>query len=590
MTSSLIVPLRTRGRMLGALTLVWGQSQRLYDHEDLAFAEELGRRVAVAVDNARLHRAEQEARAFAEAANERLHHLERIAEIGLESRSLDELLERLLVYIRDLLEGDRATMLLLDQDRNELRVRAAVGLAPEVIEQVHVPFGKGIAGTIASTGRPRVIGDLTKANPISAYLRHSGGSLVGVPLRVDDRVLGVLHVTTDRKHAFSELDLGFLELVGERAALALERTAAYEHEHATALTLQRSVLPRRLPDLERVDLAARYLPGSHGLVVGGDWYDAFELRGGRIGVVVGDVVGKGVEAAAAMAQIRNALRVYALDGLKPSTIVTRLRELPVETFATVVIASVDPGRSICRYANAGHPPPLLLRVDGSATYLEGGRSTPLGADFDVRSAESSVDLAEGDTLLLYTDGLVESRARSLADGLALLEQSIRGAPRELEALLDHVVDRMLDPDALPDDVALLAFRLQPTVKKLLSLRHRNTGSELTSIRRRLASWLEALGIAPRVVGDIVLAANELCANAIEHAIAPAQAAIEVAGELEGRTVTVEVRDFGTWREPVERDDRGFGLPLVTALMDELEITPGPDGTRSRARKRVALAR
>jgi serine phosphatase RsbU (regulator of sigma subunit) len=586
MRSLLIVPLKARGRVLGALTLVWAETPRRYGEEDLEFAEDLARRLAMAVDNARLYQREREARVEAQFANERLSQLHEIAEIGLQARSLDELLERLLAFVRDLLRGDRATMLLLDEEAQELRVRAAVGLQDDVIAEVRVPLGKGIAGTIASSRKARVIDDVAKARPVSSYLRDAGGSLVGVPLHVDDRVIGVLHVTADRKRAFSELDLGFLELVGERAALALERTAAYEHEHATAVTLQRSVLPDRLPEIPGVETAARYLPGSGALGVGGDWYDVLPLSRGRVALVVGDVVGKGVEAAATMAQIRNAVRVYALEGLKPSTIIARLQKLVGETFATLLLAVVAPDRSRCRYANAGHLPPLLVRRDGTAEFVDGGRSLPLGTPADERPGESSFRIEPGDTLVLYTDGLVEHRQRSLEEGFELLRRSVSDGPPDLEALLDHVVAQLLEERSTPDDVALLAFRMTSRPAEPFELRLDGDIAAVASMRRRLTGWLDDVGVDAPVQREIVLVCNELCANAIEHAIAPSSETVEVKASKNGDSVEIQVRDFGRWRKPTPREGRGFGLKLVAALADDVDIASTDSGTRVRASRRI----
>ncbi len=289
-----------------------------------------------------------------------------------------------------------------------------------------MPIGRGIAGTIAETGQAVRIDDVVAAEPVSDYLRRFGGSLLGVPLRADGRVMGVLHVTSDRRAAFEDRDLRLLALAGDRFALALERMSLYEREHETAVTLQRSVLPERMPEIDGLRLAARYVPGSTGVRVGGDWYDAIELGAGRVGIVVGDVVGKGVLAAAAMAQLRNALRVYAMDGLKPTTVLAKLNRLADTTgpsFATVLYAIVDTTTQTCRYASAGHPPPLLVRADGSAEYLEGGRSIPIGVHADVQYSQDVVQLEPGDAIVLYTDGLVERRGSTLDEGLEQLRSA-----------------------------------------------------------------------------------------------------------------------------------------------------------------------
>ncbi len=337
------VPLVAGGKTIGAIGIELERSDGLVQAE-LELLEALGRHVAEAIERARLYDDEQTARAAAQRANERLRTLEAVAQAGLAARSLDELIENLLPVVRDLFGADRSALLLVDAERQELRMRAAVGLDEETIAGVRMSIGRGIAGTIAETGQAVRIDDVVAAKPVSDYLRRYGGSLLGVPLRADGRVTGVLHVTSDRRAAFEDRDLRLLALAGDRFALALERISLYEREHETAVTLQRSVLPERMPEIDRLRLAARYVPGSTGVRVGGDWYDAIELGAGRVGIVVGDVVGKGVLAAAAMAQLRNALRVYAMDGLKPTTVLAKLNRLADTTgpsFATVLYAIVD---------------------------------------------------------------------------------------------------------------------------------------------------------------------------------------------------------------------------------------------------------
>src|SRR6185312_10815144 len=176
-------------------------------------------------------------------------------------------------------------------------------------------------------------------------------------------------------------------LLGWRTAQALapdDRAIRYESERTIAETLQQSVLPQALPEVDGVTFAARYLPGEAGVDVGGDWYDAFALADGSIALVVGDVVGKGVQAAATMGQLRNSLRAFASEHNDPGKVVRRLSRmvdaLPEAPFATLAYLVLDATRRRCRYVVAGHPPPLLVTPSGTAAYLEEGRSLPLGVD------------------------------------------------------------------------------------------------------------------------------------------------------------------------------------------------------------------
>jgi GAF domain-containing protein/anti-sigma regulatory factor (Ser/Thr protein kinase)/PAS domain-containing protein len=580
------IPLIGHDRPLGLLSVSFEQPRRL-SGEDRALIDVLLQQCGQALERARLYEREQEARRSAEEASRRLDQLQTILETSLTARSVDELLHELLAAVRDILKADRATILVLDEEERVLGVRAAVGLDPEAEREVRVPLGHGIDGRIAATGEPRAVPDLGKEDVVSPYLRTSGGSLIGVPLTVRGRVLGVMNVSSLQMNFFSADDLELLTLAADRAALAFERMMIYEREHEIAVTLQQSVLPGRLPEVERLDVAVRYLPGRNELEVGGDWYDLIDLGHNRVGVVVGDVVGKGVIAASAMAQLRNALRVYALDGLKPASVLGRLGELArtVGTpFATVAYLVIDYERGICRYASAGHPPALHLREGWPPVFLEGGRSTPIGIGLDTRSRQASIELEPGDLLLLYTDGLVESRTLTLTEGMDRLVEAVESSPDELDDLLDHV-GRQLAVDTRQDDVAMVAVRWLPAPS--LALRLQSDPSSLAAVRRELRRWLQRGGVDAEEANDILVACSEACANAIVHAAEPAEPDFEVTGTRTNGEISLVVRDFGHWRDPdPSRDSGGYGLKLMEALMDDVQVTTEDSGTEVRLRRRL----
>jgi GAF domain-containing protein/anti-sigma regulatory factor (Ser/Thr protein kinase) len=580
------IPLIGHDRPLGLLSVSFEHPRQL-SGEDRALIEVLLQQCGQALERARLYEREQDARRGAEDASRRLDQLQTILEASLSARSVHELLHDLLAAVRGILKADRATILVLDEEERVLRVRAAVGLDPDAEREVRVPVGHGIDGRIAATGEPRSVPDLSAEEVVSRYLREAGGSLIGVPLTVRDRVLGVMNVSSLTKGFFTEDDLELLTLAADRAALAFERMMIYEREHEIAVTLQQSVLPGQLPDVDRIDVAVRYLPGRNELEVGGDWYDVIDLGNHRVGVVVGDVVGKGVIAAAAMAQLRNALRVYALDGLKPSSVLSRLGELArtVGTpFATVAYMVIDYERGVCRYASAGHPPPLHLREGWPPVFLEGGRSTPIGIGLDTRGRQASIELAPCDLLLLYTDGLVESRTLTLSEGMDRLAEAVESGPEELDDLLDHV-GRQLVVETRQDDVAMVAIRWLPAPS--LALRLQSDPSSLAQVRRELRSWLDRGGIDAEEANDILVACSEACANAIVHATDPAEPDFEVTGTRTNGEISLTVRDFGRWRDPdPARDSGGYGLKLMEALMDDVQVTTEDSGTEVRLRRRL----
>ncbi len=364
-------------------------------------------------------------------------------------------------------------------------------------------------------------------------------------------------------------------------------------ERRIAHTLQRSMLTTKLPDVDGVELAVRYLPGTRQTAVGGDWYDVIPLPDGRVGVVVGDVVGRGIEAAATMSQLRTALRAYAIEGLQPALVVLKLNRLVdhlrVGVGTTLVYLDLDPLSGEIRYVSAGHMPLLHAPAQGVAQFLAGGRSTPLGtAPVPEMVAEGSLSLEPGDALLLYTDGLVERRDDPIDNRLAALLAAMASAPPDLHAALEHITATLSRGDALrPDDVALLAVRMQRSEVPAFSAAISCDGAQLGVLRRRLRDWLADAGLSASETGDVLIAVGEACANAVEHAGTPADAAIDVSARVVGGDIVLQVRDRGSWRPAEARPDRGQGLRLMRILMDEIQISRGVDGTCVELRRALA---
>jgi PAS domain S-box-containing protein len=235
-------------------------------------------------------------------------------------------------------------------------------------------------------------------------------------------------------------------------------------ERRVAQTLQRSMLTTQLPRVEGVELAVRYLPGSPETEVSGDWYDVIPLPDGRLGVVIGDVVGRGIEAAATMSQLRTALRAYAIEGLEPAEVVRKLHRL-VDHLSeglgtTLAYLDLDPATRELRYVSAGHLPALHVDAAGASAFLPGARSTPLGTLCpSVEVPQAQLVLQPGESVLLYTDGLVERRDDGIVSRLEQLRAAMASAPVDLDACLEHVTARLTGDAVRFDDVALLALRV-----------------------------------------------------------------------------------------------------------------------------------
>jgi phosphoserine phosphatase RsbU/P len=392
-----------------------------------------------------------------------IESLQRVTEGALAYLDLDDLLVELLDRTTAILDADTAAILLVDEDRPALVARAAKGLEEEVERGFTLPIGAGFAGRIAASHQPVVIEDLNNSpiEIVNPLMREKGvHSLLGVPLIVERRLVGVLHVGTLEPRGFNSDDIHLLRTVADRAALAIEHGRLTEQRRA-ARQLQKRLLPQALPEIPKLELAARYLPASSDAGVGGDWYDVIALPDERLGVVIGDVVGKGAEAAAYMGELRSALRAYAVEGLGPALVLAKLARfvnLQRGQMATLVYAVVDPGDSRIRIARAGHPYPLLVHPERGAMYLTSAGGLPLGAGEVESIPEQEGAIEAGSTLLLYTDGLLERRGKRIADPESTLAETVSASALDPETLCDNVIRRFVREQPSEDDVALLAVR------------------------------------------------------------------------------------------------------------------------------------
>ncbi len=255
-------------------------------------------------------------------------------------------------------------------------------------------------------------------------------SLLGVPLIADGDTIGVLHVGTLGTRSFSDHDADLLQLVADRAALAIN-AGLLKQERTVATALQRSLLPR-LPEISGLEIAARYLPG-HDRLVGGDWYDVFELPTGHVGAAIGDVVGHGLRSATVMGRIRNALRAYALDSDDPAAVLTRLDDMVChfepDEMATVLYAVFDPERRRMTVSAAGHPLPLVTSPTADAQLVDALADPPIGSAAAEPRRATEVTVTEGATIYFFTDGVVERRGEDIDVGLERLrEAAIPGPP------------------------------------------------------------------------------------------------------------------------------------------------------------------
>jgi len=566
--SMLGVPLVSEGRVLGVLH-VGTLTPRRFTDEDRDLLQRAGDRAALAIDHAQLYFAER-------AARQQLEALQQVTDAALAYLSQEELLNELLDRISAILRSDTAAILMLEEGGRLLRARAAKGIEEEVEQRVTIPIGKGFAGRIAAESRAIVIEDVDHADIANPILREKGiRSMLGVPLLIEGRVLGVLHVGTLTPRHFTEEDRDLLQHAADRAALAIEH-AQLSEQRRLAEALQRRLLPRRIAGIPGVEVATRYMPASDSL--GGDWYDAFALGPGRIVLAVGDVVGHGLGAAAIMAQLRTALRAYAIDGHPPGEVVERVNRLMWQlgptAMTTLAYLVVDPMGESIDLVTAGHPPPLVIGPDGEAGYLPLTGGVALGVTPTARYTAVPHALRLGSTVMLYTDGLVESRVQPIDTGLERLRGLASGS-FDPEALCDAVTADLV-PERPADDIAMIVARL-PAVPERLTGTWPADKDVLGDVRMLLRRWLRARGASEEEAYDILVASQEACANAVEHAYGPGVRSFDLDARYEAGLVTVTVRDHGHWRPP-RGTNRGRGLPMMEALMERVDVAHTDKGT------------
>jgi PAS domain S-box-containing protein len=424
--SQIVVPLRARGRVLGALSLTMAESRRRYAEADLDLARDLGLRVGLAVDNARLY---EEAQASALAEQRRAEQLDALAAASLaihRTRRLERRVQQIAERARELLSAHRAVV-------------SALPGRPEAVTAVSEAPGPAAAGAVVMSA-PLVARDGSDFGSIEVTGEFAGGDR----LRLED--------------------------LARIASLALENALLEQRERRVARTLQDSLLPRRLPAIPGLEAGARYLAGGEGTVVGGDLYDLFAVED-EWAFVVGDVCGKGAEAAALTAMVRYTIRAEVVHHASPGEVLgllnaAILRQDVDSRFCTVLHGRVrvSPGGARLELASAGHPAPIVRRADG-AVEVPGCSGPLLGVIPDVRPADVPVELAPGDALVCFTDGVTESRGPNGMFGDERLLELLAGtAGDDAKRLADRVVEAVLEfQGGRPqDDVAVLVLRVPPS--------------------------------------------------------------------------------------------------------------------------------
>ncbi|MCS0601799.1 SpoIIE family protein phosphatase [Streptomyces sp. LP11] len=432
-----------------------------------------------------------------------------------------------------------------------------------------------------------------------------------LPLTVAGRPMGAWMAAFAYPVAFTPDERAVLATVARMLAQALSRAGVAETERALTEGIQRSMLPSLGPEIPGMRVAARYIPTGGGLQVGGDWYDLIPLPSGRFALVIGDVQGHDVRAAGLMGQLRIALRAYAAEGHRPDAVLSRAsrflhgithdsRDEPADLrFATCLYAAADPATGMLEIARAGHPDPAIRLADGTVMMRPTAGGLPLGIDPDADYPTTRFALESGETMLLCTDGLIETGGHDVESGWRRLRAVLEGHEGDLEQLADALVQAVHGPsshhttgrlaDRREDDIALVllcragedspcggAVAERPTVRRTLLSVAQDEPERIAEARRHLRALLHDWASAEQV-DSAVLLVSEMVTNVLVHTDADALLVAEVTRGPDGRRLRVEVTDAGDdlphKRRPGELASSGRGLMLIELLADRWGVEP-----------------
>jgi PAS domain S-box-containing protein len=444
---------------------------------------------------------------------------------------------------------------------------------------------------VARTGKSELWTDLPDEMLVRAarderhleLLRRIGiRSAMVVPLIARERVIGTMTlVDAESGRHYTERDLRVAEVLAVRTALAYQNAQHYARESRVADTLQRASLPSELPQLPGLRINATYLPGASESEIGGDWYDAFLLPDGKIGLTIGDVAGKGLRAAVSMGVVRQALRYATLDGLSPSAALRRVnRHLCLEGtgMVTAVSATLDLANDKLVYATAGHPAAYVSSRTGRIDRMTAS-GLPLGLFAQSTYTEVERQVETGELIVLYTDGLVEND-RDLEQGERALEAAI-GAEAQTTSPNPalSILHRMISGTP-KDDVAILTIGLLRWPVDRIDIEAPAVPASARMLRQSLRRLTAGVGLDEQRAFGLLVAAGEAISNVIEHAYGLREGLVHVTGKRIGDRLVVEIQDTGRWRTP-RSEGRGRGLALMRSIVDDADVQADQSGTTVR---------
>lgn len=517
------------------------------------------------------------------------------------SLDLDEVLERAISSAQEVMRAEASSIMLLDEATGDLYFKQASGAAAGAVREVRIPRGHGIAGWVAETGKPVVVENARNdprffqgADDQTGFITRS---ILAVPLKVKDRIIGVAEAINRIDGFFSDADLPLFTAYASLAAVAIDNARmhssllereVWEREIEIARQIQASM---QGPERAECQAYRFHAISAAARSVGGDFYDWIELGDGRALCLVGDVSGKGIPAALMMSNALSRLRAMALQTSEPAELLTELNHLLSRRsnrglFITIFAALFEPDGTF-RFSTAGHPPPLLF-ADGVFRDLPRAGGPPVGIMAGASYRQDSITLRDGEIVVLFSDGVTDAVDPKGADfGLDGLRAVIRTSAARPSMLPSRVRQAILSFEAghEPSDDVTVAVVSRNERERELDLRfERLTADDLGGIRAALEDHLAASGFAEKARGRIVLAVDEALANVIRHAYAGRGGPTELQARVDHGALWIVIRDRGCGRIPVIPESRpaelkpgGLGLGILKEVMDDVRWESGADG-------------
>lgn len=446
---------------------------------------------------------------------------------------------------------------------------------PELGRAIVPAYADGFAVIGDGEEAPTVLGMTGRVPPLelvpAAGAGASRGPILDLALTVRGRSLGTLRIV--REAPIDQFALLLFEELARRIAVTLDMARIETESHRVADTLQRALLPERLPRTDRHCFDAAYLPGTAESIVGGDWYDAFALPDGRVALSIGDVAGHGLAAAVVMGEVRHAFRAAALNANLPSVVLERanaivnMRAEPV--MVTALFGFLDPVTSTLTYAVAGHPAPMLAMRDAETERLPAG-GIPLGIAPSVDARDWTFTIPPGSLLALYTDGLIE-HSRDVIAGEASLLEAVRAEAAGDVISAQSLLTRALAGVKNTDDTVALIITVDDVPADEFFFEFSAVALAVPLARRALRRFAERRGLDDDRSFALVTAVGEAMANAVEHAYGDAVGNVRIRVACTAGAIHATIEDDGRWKAAQKRDERGRGLPLMRAICEGVEI-------------------